>query len=185
MGKIATYWENLQKREKVIIGATILVLVLCLTFYFLTGKNIEPTVNAKTGFAAVDKENKEYAAIIQQLEAIKNGQEKLEADFARKKEAENTPAEKVKPLDLGTGQADGPMTPSTNVAGGKDSIKRPKSQLGMIYMVGEEQVAVIGGRQFHVGDKLGDSAITSMTLDYVEFETGGKKWKMYVSGNEE
>lgn len=53
--------------------------------------------------------------------------------------------------------------------------------LNMVYVQDDYKVAVINGKEYKIGEKVGGAMITSITIDYVELASAKRKWRLYVN----
>ena len=53
--------------------------------------------------------------------------------------------------------------------------------LNMVVLQDERKLAVINGKEYRIGDKVGGAMITSITIDYVELASAKRKWRLYVN----
>lgn len=53
--------------------------------------------------------------------------------------------------------------------------------LNMVYVRDDYKLAVINGKEYRIGDKLGGAMITSITIDYVELASAKRKWRLHVN----
>jgi len=66
---------------------------------------------------------------------------------------------------------------------GKEVHKKVKrgNSLEVILISGEEKVAVIGGREYYVGDRLGTFKVMAINIDYVEIASSVKTKRLYLN----
>lgn len=56
-----------------------------------------------------------------------------------------------------------------------------KSSVDLILISPNEKIAIINGKRYKVGDKVGKQEIFSITLGYVELGSGTKRKRLYVN----
>jgi MSHA biogenesis protein MshK len=66
---------------------------------------------------------------------------------------------------------------------GKKVQKKIKAgdSLEVILISGEEKIAVIGGKEYSVGDKLGEFMVMTIDIDYVEIASSAKTKRLYLN----
>jgi len=66
---------------------------------------------------------------------------------------------------------------------GKEVHKNVKAgnSLEVILISGVEKVAVIGGKEYYVGDRLGTYKVMTINIDYVEIASSEKTKRLYLN----
>ncbi len=62
-----------------------------------------------------------------------------------------------------------------------DFVNNPPVGLNMVYVQDDNKLAVINGKEYRIGDKVGGAMLTSITVDYVELTSAKRKWKLHVN----
>jgi len=77
---------------------------------------------------------------------------------------------------FGQGAADdiGPRNPF-------DFVNHAPIGINMVYVQDDKTLAIINGKEYRIGDKVGGAVLTSITIDYVELTSAKRKWKLHVN----
>jgi hypothetical protein len=62
-----------------------------------------------------------------------------------------------------------------------DFVNNAPVGLNMVYVQDDNNLAVINGKEYRIGDKVGGAMVTSITIDYVELTSAKRKWKLHVN----